>query len=153
MSAWSLFTMMSPVSYGVWNIGRSVIFIGLAAALIFLAASVAQTGASAVRTFGSVGGACAAAAALTIGSYVISTRFFAHWIVQLPEYLRDYTYHGYASPETYLSANYSALLGLQLLSWAISVAGLLLIAGASGWCLGQFTWGRKSAVPEGSRRV
>jgi hypothetical protein len=153
IAAWNLFTMMWPVSYGVWNGGRSVLFIGFAAALIVLAAFVAQSGASVFRTFGSVAGACVAAASLPIGSYIVSTRFFAHRIVQLPEYMRDYTYHGYTSPETYLAAHYSELLSLQFLSWSISAAGLLLIAGASGWCLGQFAWGRKSAVPGGSSHV
>jgi len=75
---------------------------------------------------------------LTLTTYAISTGFFAHRILQLPEYMRDYTYHGYTSPEIYLSTNYSELFGLQLLSWGISVVGLFVLTGTAGWCLGRF---------------
>ncbi len=89
--------------------------------------------------------ACLVTAAVTLTTYAISTRFFAHRIVQLPEYLRDYTYHGYTSPETYLSTHYSELLGLQLFSWGIGAVGLLVITGTAGWCVGRFWWQTRAA--------
>ena len=55
--------------------------------------------------------------------------------MQLPEYLRDYTYHGYTSPEVCLAANYSALLERLIFFWAIGVVGLVAVAGVTGWSL------------------
>ena len=145
ISAWNVMTMLLPVSYRTWDVGRSVLFVVLAVALTALAAEVARSRSSALTTFGSVAFACLIAAVITVASYAISTGYFAHLIVQLPEYLRDYTYHGYTSPEIYLSTNYSELLRLQLLSWSISVMGLLVITGTAGWYLGRF-WSRAQAA-------
>lgn len=136
ISLWNVMTMLQPVSYRTWDIGRGILFVGFAFALTALAGSGSRR--SAVSRFGSVALACLAAAAVTLTTYVISTRDFAHWIVQLPEYLHDYTYHGYTSPEIYLSTHYSELLGLQLFTWGIGVVGLLVVTGTAGWCLGRF---------------
>jgi hypothetical protein len=86
-----------------------------------------------------------AAAGLTLAIYAISTGFFAQSIVQLPEYLRDYTYHGYTSPQLYLSTNYRALLGLQVFSWSLMVIGLLAVTGTAGLYLGRY-WRRAEAA-------
>jgi hypothetical protein len=136
ISTWSLMTMLLPVSYRTWEIGRSLIFVAFAVALTLLAASRAR--ASAISTFGAVALACLVAAGLTLASYAVSTGFFADSIVQLPEYLRDYTYHGYTSPQLYLSRNYTELLGLQLFSWGITVIGLLLVTGTAGLYFGRY---------------
>lgn len=138
ISTWSLMTMLLPVSYRTWDIGRSVLFVAFAVALVRLGAS--RSRASAMSTFGAVAVACLVAAGLTLVSYAVSTGFFAPWIVQLPEYLRDYTYHGYTSPQLYLSTNYTALLRLQLFSWGITVIGLLLITGTTGLYLRRHGW-------------
>ena len=143
MSTWSLLTTLLPVSYRSWDVGRSVLFVAFAIALTFLAAS--RSRASARSTFGAVAVACLAAAGVTLASYAVSTRFFAQWMVQLPEYLRDYTYHGYTSPELYLSTHYAELLGLQLFSWSITVVGLLVITGTAGLCVGRY-WGSAQAA-------
>ena len=84
------------------------------------------------------------AAVVTLASYALSTGYFAQWIVQVPEYRRDYTYHGYTSPALYLSTNYADLLGLQLFSWAITGSGLLAITGTAGLWLGRH-WSRPQA--------
>lgn len=138
ISTWSLMTMLLPVSYRTWDIGRSVLFVAFALTLTLLAASRAR--ASVRSTFGAVAVACLVAAVLTLVSYAVSTGFYAHRIVQLPEYLRDYTYHGYTSPQLYLSRNYAELLWLQLFSWGIGVIGLLLVTGTAGLCLGRSRW-------------
>ena len=143
ISTWSLMTMLLPVSYRTWDIGRSVVFLAFAIALTLLGAS--RSRASAMSAFGAVAVACLVAAGLTLASYAVSTGFFAHRIVQLPEYLRDYTYHGYTSPQLYLSTHYAGLLGLQLFSWSIAVIGLLLITGTAGLYLGRYWW-RSQAV-------
>ena len=131
--------MLLPVSYRTWNVGRSVIFVAFMVALTLLGASRARS--SAVATFGAVAAACLTAAGVTLASYALSTVYLAHRIVQLPDYLRDYTYHGYASPALYLSTNRADLLGLQLFSWGITVTGLLVITGATGLWLGRY-WSR-----------
>jgi hypothetical protein len=143
ISTWSLMTMLLPVSYRTWDIGRSVLFVAFAVALVRLGAS--RSRASAMSTFGAVAVACLVAAGLTLVSYAVSTGFFAPWIVQLPEYLNDYTYHGYTSPQLYLSTNYTALLGLQLFSWGITAIGLLLITGTTGLYLGRYWWRAQAA--------
>jgi hypothetical protein len=136
LSTWSLVTMLLPVSYVTWDVGRSILFVAFMIALTLLGASRARSSAGA--TFGAVTVACLAAAGVTLASYALSTRYFALWIVQLPEYLRDYTYHGYTSPALYLSTNYADLLGLQLFSWAVTVSGLLVITGMAGLWLGRY---------------
>ena len=143
ISTWSLMTMLLPVSYRTWDIGRSVLFVAFAIALTLLSAS--RSRASGKSAFSAVAVACLVAAGLTLASSAVSTGFFAHRIVQLPEYLRDYTYHGYTSPQLYLSINYTGLLGLQLFSWGIAVIGLLLITGTAGLYLGRYWW-RAQAV-------
>ena len=139
LSMWSLVTMLLPVSYRTWNVGRSVLFVAFMVALTLLGASRARS--SAVATFGVVAAVCLTAAGVTLASHALSTWYLAHWIVQLPEYLRDYTHHGYASPALYLTTNYADLLGLQLFSWAITVSGLLVITGTAGLWLGRH-WSR-----------
>ena len=135
ISAWHVMTMLLPVTYQTWDIGRSVLFIVLAVALIAVAAFRAR--ASAMSAFTGVAVACLVAAGLTLSVYAISTRFFAHWIVQLPEYMADYSYHRYTSPQQYLATHYSELLGLQVFSWGIAVIGLVLICGAAGTVAGR----------------
>jgi hypothetical protein len=88
-----------------------------------------------VRTFGSVGLAVFLCATLNLTSYAISTGYFAHRILQLPEYIRDYTHHGYSSPEAYLAVNYLGLLKLQMFSWFVGAMGLTVVAGVAGWSL------------------
>jgi hypothetical protein len=142
LGTWSLMTMLLPVSYRTWDIGRSVLFVAFVVALTLLGASRART--SALSTFGAVAVASLAAAALTLASYAISTSFFAQSIVQLPEYLRDYTHHGYTSPERYLSTNYAELLRLQLFSWSVTVIGLLAVTGTAGLYVGRY-WPARTA--------
>lgn len=136
LSTWSLVTMLLPVSYLTWNVGRSILFVAFMVALTLLGASRARS--SVAATFGAVAVACLAAAGVTLASYALSTGYFTQWIVQLPEYLRDYTYHGYTSPALYLSTHYADLLGLQLFSWAITVSGLLVATGTAGLWLGRY---------------
>ena len=60
LSTWSVVTMLLPVSYRVWNVGRSILFVAFMVALTLLGASRAR--ASAGATFGAVAVACLAAA-------------------------------------------------------------------------------------------
>lgn len=138
LSAWNVAAMLWPVPYGVWDVGRGVLFVAFLLMVTAVAMSTARKRGSVWRGFGAGAVACLAAAACTLTIYAIVTKFFAHRIVQLPEYVRDYTHHGYTSPAAYLAANYSALLGLQVFAWAISAAGIIAVAGLAAWCLGRF---------------
>ncbi len=138
-SVWTVLAMLWPISYRAWDIGRGVLYVAFIFALIGVAASVARSRAVA-PTFGSVAVASLLSAALTLTTYAIWTGVFSDRILQLPEYFHDYTYHGYTSPEVYLTANYSALLRLQVLAWTIAVSGQVLVAGTAGWFLRRVTW-------------
>ncbi|HYN08068.1 MAG TPA: hypothetical protein VES67_11810 [Vicinamibacterales bacterium] len=145
-SLWSIVTMLWPVSYSAWDIGRSVLYVAFLLALTGLAGSVARSRQSVVRTFSSVAWNSVLAAALTLATYAMTTRFFAHRIIQLPEYSLDYAYHGYTSPEVYLATNYADLLQLQVFSWTVSVVGQVVVAGTAGWYLRRVRWLNKGVA-------
>ena len=130
---WSTVTMFWSVSYIVWDIGRSVVFVGFMLALVALAVAIARSEASAWRPIASVTVAVVVSGALTLATYAAVTGFMAHRIVQLPEYARDYSHHGFASPAQYLAANYWDLLQLQVFSWAIGGAIVIGVASVAGW--------------------
>ena len=132
---WSAVTMFWPVSYVVWDIGRSVVFVGFILALVVLAVAVARSEAPFGRTVMSVTVASVVSGALTVATYAALTGLLAHRIVQLPEYARDYTYHGYTSPAEYLTANYWDLLGLQVFSWMVGGVIVIGVASVAGWLL------------------
>jgi hypothetical protein len=73
--------------------------------------------------------------ALTLGTYAVVTGPMADQIVQLPEYARDYSYHGYTSPPQYLNANYWELLQLQVFSWSVGGVVCIGVASVTGWLL------------------
>ena len=137
MGGWSLASMLWAVPYLAWDIGRGILFLAFALALTVLAAAEARGRASLARSLGAVLAAYLAAAAVALLIYAIVTKVFRDRIVQLPEYLRDYTYHGHTSPAAYLAENYADLFRLQVLSWILAGLALITIAGSVGWALGR----------------
>lgn len=127
--------MFWPVSYMAWDIGRSVVFIAFVVALVVLAVAIARSEASLWRPIFLVTVAVVVSGALTLATYAAVTGLMAHRIVQLPEYARDYSYHGYTSPAQYLSANYWSLLRLQVFSWAVGGVVVIGVASVAGWLL------------------
>ena len=132
---WGAVTMFWPVSYIVWDIGRSVVFVSFVVALVVLAVAVAKSEASFGRTVLSVTVASVVSAALTVATSAALTGLMAHRIVQLPEYALDYSYHGYTSPAQYLTANYWDLLRLQVFSWVVGGVIVIGVASVAGWLL------------------
>lgn len=134
-SGWSAVTMFWPLSYMVWDIGRSVVFVGFVLALVLLAIAVANAEASVARMVRSVTAAVLVSAVLTLGSYAVVTGFLAERIVQLPEYARDYSHHRSTSPAQYLGVNYWELLQLQVFSWFVGGVVIIGVASLVGWLL------------------
>ena len=130
---WSTVTMFWSVSYLVWDIGRSVVFVGLVLALVALNVAITRSEASAWRPIVAVTVAVVVSGALTLATYAAVTGLMAHPIVQLPEYARDYSHHGFPSPGQYLAANYWELLQLQVFSWAVCGAIVIGVASLAGW--------------------
>lgn len=145
LAGWNTATMLWPVAYPVWDLGRSTLFVVLVVALTALAASLARSRASVPRVLSSVSAAYAAAAVFNLSIYGFATRVLRDRIVQLPEYLRDYTYHGYESPAIYLSANYMDLFQLQVFSWAVSGVALVVPAGVLGGAFGLLRFRARAA--------
>jgi hypothetical protein len=71
---------------------------------------------------------------LYIGSYTVTTGFFADQMVWIPFFYRDYNYHGFASVAAYLDHgnNFRELLELQVFSLSISSV-LYFAAGSLGY--------------------
>ena len=134
-SGWNAFTMFLPVSYVAWNVGRSVLFVALMVAMIMVARDAAQSEASFVRMILLVSAAVVATSLITLVTNAALTGLLPHRIVQLPEYARDYSYHGYSSPENYLTDHYGELLGLQIFSWTIGGVFVVAVASIGGWLL------------------
>jgi hypothetical protein len=72
-----------------------------------------------------------------VSTYAFSTRFGTSRIRQVPEFIRDYTHHGYTSPATYFADHYWTLLELQVFSWVIGAVILTMIGAAVGLVVGR----------------
>jgi hypothetical protein len=55
----------------------------------------------------------------------------------VPEFIRDYTHHGYTSPATYFADHYWPLLELQVFTWVIGAAFLATVGVAFGLAVGR----------------
>lgn len=124
ISGWNLVGMYSDIPYDTWNVGRSITFLVMLAALTILAAFASSRGYAVAATVRLVAVAASYGALLAFSTHVVSTAVLADRIVQVPEFVRDYTYHGFATPALYFEANYAGLVQLQAFSWAIAVLAL-----------------------------
>ncbi len=77
---------------------------------------------------------------LYIGSYIVTTAFFADKMVWIPYFYRDYNYHGFTSVADYLNHknNFRELLELQVFS--------LLIGSLMYFAAGSFGYGAKAVI-------
>jgi hypothetical protein len=77
---------------------------------------------------------------LYIGSYIVTTAFFADKMVWIPYFYRDYSYHGFTSVADYLNHknNFRELLELQVFS--------LLIGSLMYFAAGSFGYGAKAVI-------
>ncbi len=132
LSIWNIIGMYTAIPVATWDVWRQLLFVLALAGTCAVAAHVgrarrawALTCASAVLT--AVG--CATA---VVGAYALSTKFGTGRIRQVPEYIRDYTHHGYTSPATYFADHYWSLLELQVFTWVIGAAFMATVGVAVG---------------------
>jgi hypothetical protein len=137
LSGWNLIGMYTAIPVATWDLWRQVLFVlafaGTSAVSVHSARARfgwALTCTSAVLT--AVG-----CAATVVSAYALSTAFGTARIKQVPEFIRDYTHHGYASPATYFADHYWPLLQLQVFAWGIGAACLAGVGAAIGLAVGR----------------
>ena len=128
LASWNMIGMYTTIAVDTWDMWRQVLFVLVVCGTGGLVAHVARSCrrwplmcASAILL--SVG-----CATTVVGAYALSTRFGTERILQVPEFIRDYTHHGYISPAAYFADNYWPLLELQFFTWVIG-AGILATVG------------------------
>jgi len=133
ISAWNLVGMYTLIPVATWDIVRQVLFLVALGGICTVAAHAARV----ERSWGSTGLAATLAAvgcgATALAAYALSTAWGTERIRQGPEFIRDYTYHGYTSPATYFADHYWELLELQVFMWIITVLGLAAAGTVLGW--------------------
>lgn len=133
-SAFSLYSMINPIPYPVWDALNNVAFIMSVGVLLGLVIISTRGAGSLTRTITNAAIYSAAYLVIQLAAYAITTRFFADRLVQLPFFFKDYTYHAYVSPAEYLATHYADLLGLQAFStlvvfiFQITLSGLVAVA-------------------------
>jgi hypothetical protein len=130
-SLFNLYAMLTPLTYSKWDAINNWIFVAEMLALLGLAALLMRRSHSLLATFKGVAIASALMSGLFLLTYWVSTAFYAHRLVQLPFFLKDYTYHGYESPQQYLTTgnNYDELMLLMLFSASITVIIQIVLSG------------------------
>ena len=137
-AAYSLFTlyaMVSGLTYSIWSYVQSALYVLFLAALLRMAVSLIQRRKTLTRVIMAATVASLLFAALYLLMYWISTAFFPDQLYQLPQFANNADYHAYSSPKQYLFTgnNYSKLMNVQLLSWALSVIFQVALAGTMAW--------------------
>ncbi|MCA8958553.1 MAG: hypothetical protein KDC87_20920 [Planctomycetes bacterium] len=124
--------MYTSIPVGVWDAGRQALFLAPLAAVSAFALSGARprgrwgsAALSALRT--------ALGCAFTVlGIHACSTAWCTERMKQVPEFILDYTHHGYTAPRDYFRDHYWALVELQAVTWGIGVLGLVVVGTAFG---------------------
>jgi hypothetical protein len=142
ISVWNLIGMYTTIPVGTWDIGRQVLFLAALGGISLGAAHTARAGRSWGRTGLSATLAAVGCATTVLVTYALSTVLGTQRIRQVPEFIRDYTYHGYTSPTTYFSDHYWALLELQVFMWIIGVTGLAAVGTVLGRAVSSVIWRR-----------
>ena len=141
------YSMLTPLRHDVWDALNTTIYAGFLAGLLVLAIRFARTDLSAREIITELAVASAIYGGAYLFVYWVTTEFFAYRIVQLPFFIRSYTFNRYASPEYYLSAdnNYSDLMQLQLISFA--VATTIQVAVGTGAAIAWRRWAPRTDTP------
>jgi hypothetical protein len=137
LSVWNLIGMYSAIPATTWDVYRQVLFvlavIGTSAVAPHTACARRRwtlTCASAVLT-------SVTCAVTVVSAHAVSTAFGTARIKQVPEFIRDYTHHGYTSPATYFADQYWPLLELQVFAWLIGAALMAGVGAAVGLAVGR----------------
>lgn len=132
VSAWNLVGMYTTISIATWDVVRQVLFLAVLGGVCAVAARATHGGRSWAITALFATLAAVGCAATVLGTYALSTTLATERIKQVPEFIRDYTHHGYTSPASYFADHYWALLELQAFTWVVGVVGLAALGTAFG---------------------
>ena len=128
LATWNLIGMYTTIAVDTWDTLRQVLFVLVVCGTGGLVAHVARSRRRWTLTCASAILSAVACAMTVVGAYALSTGFGTDRILQVPEFIRDYTHHGYSSPAAYFADNYRPLLELQFFSWLVG-AGMLVTVG------------------------
>jgi hypothetical protein len=128
LALWNMVGMYTNIAVDTWDLWRQVLFVSVLCGTGGLVGHVARSCRRWLLTCASAILLAVGCATTVVGAYALSTRFGAERILQVPEFIRDYTHHGYTSPAAYFADNYWPLLQLQFFTWVIG-AGMLVAVG------------------------
>lgn len=137
LSAWNIIGMYTAIPIATWDAWRQVLFVLALVGTSAVAAHVARARRGWALTCTSAALTAVGCAATVVGAYALSTGFGTARIKQVPEFIRDYTHHGYTSPATYFADHYWPLVELQVFAWVIGAACLAAVGAAVGLVVGQ----------------
>lgn len=132
LSAWNLIGMYTAIPIATWDVWRQVLFVLALVGTSAVAVHVARTHHGWARVCTSAALTAISCATTVVGTYGLSTGFGTARIKQVPEFIRDYTHHGYTSPAAYFADHYWSLLELQVFTWIIGAAFLAGGGAAAG---------------------
>ncbi len=137
LAVWNIIGMYTAIPVAAWDVWRQVLFVLALAGTCAVAAHVGRARRSWVLTCASAVLTAFGCAMTVVSAYALSTKFGTSRIRQVPEFIRDYTHHGYTSPATYFADHYWPLLELQVFTWVIAAAFLATVGFAVGLAVGR----------------
>lgn len=137
LSVWNLIGMYTAIPVATWDVWRQVFFVLALAGTCAVAAHVGRARRAWALTCASAVLTAVGCATTVVSAYALSTKFGTGRIRQVPEFIRDYTHHGYTSPATYFADHYWPLLELQVFTWVIGAAFLATVAVGVGLAVGR----------------
>lgn len=137
LAAWNIIGMYTTIPITTWDVGRQVLFALTLAGTSAVAAHHARARRGPAVTSTAALMTAVGCAAVVVCAHALSTGFGAARIKQVPEFIRDYTHHGYTSPAAYFADHYWSLLELQVFAWAIGGASLAAVGAVVGLAIGR----------------
>jgi hypothetical protein len=137
LSTWNIVGMYTAIPVAAWDVGRQVLFVLALAGTCAVASHVARVRRAWASICASAVLSAFACAATVVSAYALSTKVGTSRIRQVPEFIRDYTHHGYTSPATYFADHYWSLLELQVFTWVIGAVFLATVGAAVGLVVGR----------------
>lgn len=148
LSAWNVIGMYTTIPIPVWDAGRQILFVLAVVGTSAVAAHSARTRRGWPWTCTSAALTAVGCAATVVCAYALSTGFGTARIKQVPEFIRDYTHHGYTSPATYFAEHYGPLLELQVFTWVIGAACMAGVGAAVGLAVSRTSSATAAGAPQ-----
>lgn len=142
LSVWNIIGMYTAIPIATWDVWRQVFFVLTIVGTCAVAVHNARARRGWARTCTSAVLTAVGCAVTVVSAYALSTGFGTARIRQVPEFIRDYTHHGYTSPAAYFADYYWPLLELQVFAWAVGAACLAGVGAIVGLAVGQRSSGR-----------